>query len=81
MGRDCFSSHLASSTLLVIPPSVLSDSLVDCCCGYNTAIKDTKLGEPWYLESESVLDTEDWNTLFDFMRTNIKTIQPGQSNS
>ncbi|XP_068732523.1 uncharacterized protein [Montipora capricornis] len=65
----------------LFPPSVLSDSLVDCCCGYNTAIKDTKLGEPWYLESESVLDTEDWNTLFDFMRTNIKTIQPGQSNS
>ncbi|XP_068752527.1 uncharacterized protein [Montipora capricornis] len=55
----------------LFPPSVLSDSLVDCCSGYSTAIKDHKIGEPWYLESERVLATEYGNTLYEFMPVEI----------
>ena len=49
-------------------PSVLSDSLVDCCCGYRALIEGTKLGKPWYFESERVLGPKDLHTLYEFMR-------------
>ena len=47
----------------LVSPSVLNDSLLDCCCGYSIAIKDTELGEPWYLESARVLGPHDLHTL------------------
>ena len=52
----------------LFPLSVLSDSLVDCCCGYRASIEGTKLGEPWYFESERVLGPKDLHTLNEFMR-------------
>jgi len=51
----------------LFPPSVLSDSLDDCCCGYRTSIKDTKLGELWYFESERILDPKDLHILPEFV--------------
>ena len=69
MEYGCFSCHLASSKKCsLFPPSVLSDSLVDCCCGYKPSIEGTKLGEPWYFESERVLGPKDLHTLYEFMR-------------